>query len=74
MFLSQPIKKNYASVMQSFHQVISDLEEVANTEETKIQYLSQQKKEIEMEINDSENEMKNCLTAISNIQNIFPNI
>jgi len=67
-------KKNYAKVMSSFTQVVTDLQEISDREESNIEAFIEKRNDINSKIDTSEAEMKNCKTAIDNVRNIFPNV
>ena len=66
--------KSYNSVMASFSEVVTDLQEISDREEVNIDILVDAQEEIERKITVSKAEMANCQTAIDNVRNMFPNV
>lgn len=68
------VKKSYGSIMSTFTETIADLQGVMADETASVEKMVEDRKEMDRKIDNSNDEIGNCSTAIDNITTMFPNL
>lgn len=66
--------KSYSSVLGQFRNAINDMKEIVNREAQSVGNLQVKKEEIDRQIVVADQEIRDCQTAIQNIDNMFPGL